>query len=78
MTKADRLEDLGRLREKLNAIIENNLFHDCDSKHQFEAWKKTLDGDTESEKLYDVHLRLRFHLESIVECYIIACGNDDS
>ncbi len=77
MTKPERLEDLGRIREKLDKVI-NNLEDDwgqyISSKHDYEAFEEHL-LDNNNEKIYDLHIFLRFHKELLEEILCIAIGD---
>jgi hypothetical protein len=73
--KRDRLEDLGRLYEKLNNILNNELFEHCESKHGLTPW---LNQFAPLEDSYEViHNRLRFVKDKLYECTQIAAGEDE-
>ena len=80
MPKPERLEDLGRIREKLELLIQDSIFENTSSKHGFEMWKK-LNHDKEEfgeiEGLEGIFCAVRFLRERLDEIYYISCGDHD-
>ena len=78
MTKSERLEDLGRIRELLSVQLDNftdrwdDLF---DSKHSLDRFYETVCKN--EDKADDLHRFLRFHKEKLEEIYYIALGDID-
>jgi hypothetical protein len=74
--KRERLEDLGRIFEKLCAIIEEDQspMYRCESKHSVDQFVEIYKDE---EKLEDLHNWLRFHKEKLEEIYYIARGDLD-
>lgn len=68
----ERVEDLGRLREKLDQILDSEVF-ELASKYEdsFIAKYKS------EENLADLCNQLRWLKESICGCYAIARGDDE-
>jgi len=89
MTKKERVEDLGIVREKLERLLDDNIFENLGSKHQFEPWVKQhfptfeISDDAEKEnileeKLYEYHMKMRWLHEEILTIWSIARGEDES
>lgn len=74
MGRAERIEDLGRLREKLSLLCNSELFEYCGSKHDYEPWKK-LNMPEDDEDF--VHRRIRHFYGELVECLSIATGGNE-
>lgn len=77
MPKAERLEDLGEIRVKLEFIIdhlEDDWGHLLQSKHSFEEFYKKVSDEDEAD---DLHRLLRFHLEGLRGVLAIAQGVED-
>lgn len=72
MAKAERLEDLGRLKEKLKYICDSSLFEFCGSKHEWESWKKEHMPEDDPDL---VHRRIRHISNELSECLSIATGD---
>lgn len=86
--KKERLEDLGRLRERLDGILKMDIFdHHLLSKHN-EAewypsgdakWKEDHDGLIEllEDKLDDCRRKFLQIQDELQECFWIAKGDED-
>lgn len=77
MSKCDRLEDLGRIREKIHQVLEDvdeKYGHLLSSKHAYEEFEKRINMD---EGLDELHRFLRWHIERLEEIYVLACGNNE-
>ncbi len=77
MTKAERVEDLGRIREMLSSNIdqmEEKYGRYLHSKHSYEEFEKFIKDDKDGS-IYDLHVFLRFHLEKLYEIYSISQGD---
>lgn len=75
--KRERLEDLGVINAKLNALL-CELEVDWpyfDSKHAYEVFEQYVTKDS-CEKLHDLHCRLRFLKDQLWEIWCIARGED--
>lgn len=84
----ERVEDLGRLQEKLNKILEMDIFDDHRflSKHNEkewcpsyqEKWKENREGLIEflEDKLDDCRRKFFCIQDRLYECYEIAKGDD--
>jgi hypothetical protein len=85
MTKRERLEDLGRIYETLDLLIEDDFFEYLCSKHEFEEWMKKhfkayKNTDEESlldSEFYEMHLQLRHLKEKLLELWTIGRGEDE-
>ncbi len=78
MTKPERLEDLGRIRERITVLLEN--FDDkwerhFQSKHSYEDFEKYIKENEDC--LYDLHLFMRHHIEQIWEIWAISKGDEE-
>jgi len=60
-----RLEDIGCAREKLQSIIDEDIFENL-SKHN-PYWDS--EHEKESEKLYDIRIKLAYFKEKLWEIY---------
>lgn len=77
MTKPERIEDLGRIREILSDVIndfDEALGYYLMSKHSFDEFYKHMQN---SDKADDVHRSLRFHKERLHDILHIATGDFD-
>lgn len=76
--KADRLEDLGRLREKLFAMLDMDIFNETRflSKYNEVYWCPSNLEESE-EKLDECRRKFIVIQEQLNECYSIACGDDE-
>ena len=85
MTKRERLEDLGRLREMLKVITDDEIFEHTDSKHGYEQWVKTNHDKMdyyegiggESRGLDHIFCCMRGLHARLQECLCVAIGDDD-
>ena len=88
MTKRERLEDIGVLLNKLDALLEDDMFENTGSKHCFETWvaktfpSKKLEElneevDSLGDELYDYHMKIRYLKTRIEEIWAIARGDDE-
>ena len=68
----ERVEDLGRLREKLNQILDSEVFEHA-SKHDEAFVQRFMDQD----ELESLRLQLQFVKERLFDCYAIAKGDED-
>lgn len=79
MTKKERLEDLGIVREKLSNLIdhmEDTYIEYFDSKHSYDDFKHYMTKN-DNENLYDLHVFLRQHLEKLCEIFHISDGDTE-
>ena len=77
MPKAERIEDLGEIRVRIEHIIDRlkeDWGHLLMSKHGFEEFYKKI---TDEDKADDLHRLLRYHLELLHEILSIARGVED-
>lgn len=77
--KPDRLEDLGRIREKLSQLLDEPLIRDADSKHDFERWKKNHHDMIEHDEpkgLDGIFGQIRWLRSQIEEIYYLSCGDE--
>lgn len=75
-----RLEDLGRLYEKLMAMKESKFFEEIDkfSKHyEISEWFETIDEDKRNDFLHDLRFWVVALQDDVYECLAIASANDD-
>ncbi len=80
MTKRERLEDLGIIFCKLEALLEEEIFEDLESKHSYESWVKTNHDKLEYEEprgLYHIHSTLRHINTKLSEILYLARGDFD-
>lgn len=85
MTQRTRLEDLGRIYELLDQLIDNEFFEHLNSKHDYESWMKKhfpayKVDDTDSlldAKFFEIHHQLREIKENLLEIWSIARGEDE-
>lgn len=73
MPKPERLEDLGRIREKLERLFDESLALDAGSYHD-EYFEKVFKND---EKLMELFRSLRSLRDELSKCSCIASGYDD-
>lgn len=79
MTKRHRLEDLGRLQEKISKISDHELFGIMDSipcgrTKDFEDIFYELSDETKSDILHKIAYGIRDVGEMLSDCYCIAAG----
>lgn len=81
MTKRERLEDLGMISERLLNLIENQNencpWEYCHSKHRYEDFMERYSKTEDEDKLYDLHMWLRYIYEEINEIYYLARGDEE-
>lgn len=53
---------IGRLYEKLQTVLESEVWESVDNKHKFDNWKIKVERD-----MYQYHMDLRFTLERLEE-----------
>lgn len=78
MSRPERLEDLGRIREILSVVIEDfdcKLSHHLNSKHAFDDFYTAMKDMDFAE---DVHRMLRYHKDRLEEISYIAIGCDEN
>lgn len=78
MTKKERLEDLGIIYSKLDAMLQDEIFENLDSKHGYEQWVKVNHDKVEYDEprgLYHIHMTLRHLYERLCEISDIARGD---
>jgi len=68
----ERVEDLGRLREKLNQILDSEVFEHA-RMHDEAFVQRFVDQD----ELESLRLQLLFVKERLFDCYAIAKGDDE-
>lgn len=68
----ERVEDLGRLREKLDHILDSELFESA-SMHD-EAFMERFKDE---EQLDELRRQLRWVSEKLWDCYAIAKGDEE-
>lgn len=88
MTKKERVEDLGIICQKIDHLLEDRVWDHLESKHQFEEWVrhhfptfKLSDAQEKEnineEKLYEMHMKMRWLHEEILNIWSIARGEDE-
>lgn len=71
--KRERLEDLGRISEKLDKLLEDhNIFNECESKHSLDVFLKKYQNE---EALSDLFFSLRSIGSELQEISAIANGD---
>lgn len=78
--KRERLEDLGRLREMLKVITDDEIFEHTDSKHGYESWVKQNHDKIEYDEprgLNHIFCCMRSLHARLQECLYVAIGDDD-
>ena len=79
MIKPDRLEDLGRIRELLNFVLqelEDRYGQHLESKHGYEGFVNKINMKSDHESgLDDLHCYLRWHKEKLEDILCIAIGD---
>lgn len=73
MPKPERLEDLGRIREKLEKIFDDSIALEAGSMHD-EAF---LNVYKDENKLNNLFRSLRYLSNELSECLVIARGDQD-
>jgi hypothetical protein len=68
----ERVEDLGRLREKLDHLIDSEIFESINM-HDEAFIEKFKDED----QLDTLRLQLKFVEEQLHDCYVIARGDEE-
>ena len=68
----ERVEDLGRIREKLGRILDSEIFESADM-HDEAFMEKFKD----EEQLDSLRRQLRCLVHELWDCYAIANGDDD-
>jgi hypothetical protein len=68
----ERVEDVGRLREKLDRILDSELFESASMNDEafIEKFK-------DEEELDTLRLQLQFLKDNLWDCYEIAKGDDE-
>lgn len=73
-----RLEDLGRIQEKLQIIISKEIFKIIEGRPKdFPEMFQSFDADKKYEVLYNLSFGIRELEEEIADCLVIAYGNDN-
>jgi hypothetical protein len=78
MTKRERLEDLGIIYAKLDAMLQEEIFEHLESKHSYESWVKVNHDKIEYDEprgLYHIHSTLRHVVERLHELCYLARGD---
>lgn len=73
MPKPERLEDLGRIREKLERLFDESIALQSGSIHD-EHFLRVYNNE---EKLTELFRSLRYLSNELSECLIIARGHED-
>lgn len=73
MPKPERLEDLGRIREKLEKIFKESIALETGSMHD-EAFLHLYNNQ---DKLDELFRSLRYLSNELSECLVIARGHED-
>lgn len=78
----ERIEDLGRLRELLNAITNHEIFElvestGCRRPKDFTEQFETLTDERKEDLLHKLAYGLDSVHEKILECWIIARGDEE-
>lgn len=75
MSKAERIEDLGRIRELLREVLDDHasLFDRCTSKHTVDAFVISC---KDYEKVCDVHQAIRDIGDRLNTIHYIAIGEN--
>ena len=68
----ERVEDLGRIREKLAVILESEIFESA--RLHDEAFLERFKDD---DQLDELRMQLRFVSEKLLDCYSIARGDEE-
>ncbi len=78
--KRERLEDIGRIQEKIRQVLDDPIFTHTNSKHCYETWVKENHDKIEYGEirgLDGIFCSIRQLREMIEEIYYISCGDDD-
>jgi hypothetical protein len=62
-----RIEDIGRIKEKMRLVLDNQLFDDLSKHNPYFHSENVLEGD----KLDDIRMRLGCLLDQLIEIYEI-------
>ena len=73
MPKPERLEDLGRIREKLEKLFDGSIALEAGSMHD----EHFLNVYNNEDKLDDLFRSLRCLSNELSECLVIARGHED-
>lgn len=76
MSKKERLEDLGRLREKLESMHGMLNFYSGRSK-DFPDWVSSKSPEERDDFLYQLICLVRKVDDILADCIVIACGDED-
>ena len=81
MTKRDRLEDLGRLQEKIRQICDSDLMEildriSCRRPKDFEQVFNEMSDERKSDLLHEIAYGLETVSSMLADCYCIAAGLD--
>ena len=81
MTKRDRLEDLGRLQEKIRQICDSDLMElldriSCRRAKDFEQVFNEMSPEKKSDLLHEIAYGLEAVSNMLADCYCIAAGFD--
>lgn len=73
MPKPERLEDLGRIREKLERLLDESIALEAGSMHD----EYFLNVYKDEDKLDDLYRSLKYLSNELSECLVIARGHDE-
>ncbi len=75
MNKRERVEDLGRIAERLNELLDNDIFNHCGC--MFKGFKDFLENCQDEDRCEELYLQIERLNEEIGDLYQIARWGDD-
>lgn len=75
MSKRQRIEDLGRLSERINELLDNDIFEYCSS--MFKGFSDFFAACQNEEKCEELYIQIERLHEELGDLYQIARWGDD-